>query len=173
MLNLASENVHLFLLIGFARNFSFKDMKFYAFDSFEGLPKAKGKDKCYLKEGDYKCSLKKFKENLKKAKVNLDKVIFVKGWYNKTLKQDYNIKKLSAVHIDCDYYESTKDVLQFIKPLLQEGTIILFDDWHLFKGNPNYGEPKAFSEFIKENKDLFFTEVPCLRFRRMFITHKK
>ena len=52
--------------------------------------------------------------------------------------------------IDCDLKESTKLALEFIKPAIQEGTIILFDDFVFFKGNENKGEYGAFSDFKKK-----------------------
>ena len=83
-------------------------------------------------------------------------------------RRKYGIKKLAFVHIDCDFYSSTKLVLDYIKPYLQNGTIILFDDWHTFKGNYEYGEKKAFEEFREKNKDIEFNEIPCYALRRIF-----
>ena len=52
--------------------------------------------------------------------------------------------------IDCDLKESTRLALEFIKPSIQEGTIILFDDYVFFKGNENQGEHGAFNDFRKK-----------------------
>lgn len=159
----------------FAKLKGLKEMKFYAFDSFEGLPEPTGIDKnASWKAGDYKHSLHEFTRTLMIKGVDLRKVKPVKGWFNETLKEPHGINKLSYVYIDCDYYESTKDVLKFIKPFLQEGTIVSFADWYMFKGNPNYGEQKAFHEFLKKEKDLFFTDFPSTGLgSKSFITHLK
>ena len=37
--------------------------------------------------------------------------------------------------IDCDLKESTTLALNFTKSTLQEGTIIIFDDFNYYKGN--------------------------------------
>jgi len=58
------------------------------------------------------------------------------------------------IHIDCDLYESAKTVLSFITPIVQEGTIIMFDDWYQFRGNPDKGEQRAFREWLYDNPHL-------------------
>lgn len=55
---------------------------------------------------------------------------------------------IALLHVDCDLYESTRDVLAGVAPALQDGTMILFDDWFHYRGNPNRGEARAFHEFI-------------------------
>lgn len=62
----------------------------------------------------------------------------------------------AVVHIDCDLYESTRAVLFGIQPILQEGTILLFDDWFNFRGSPHKGEQKAFFEFMKSQNCLTY-----------------
>jgi predicted O-methyltransferase YrrM len=54
----------------------------------------------------------------------------------------------AIVHIDCDLYESAKMVLTSLAPILQEGTVVLFDEWFSYKGNPGRGEARAFAEFL-------------------------
>ena len=132
-------------------------MKFYAFDSFEGLPEIRGKDndgQCNFKKGQFVCNLEKFETNLIDKKVDMLKVKIIKGWYKDTLKKKYSIKRVSVVWVDCDLYESTVFVLDFIKDYITEGSIIIFDDWHCFKSNPNKGEQRAFWEWKKNNPDI-------------------
>ncbi|MFH1503101.1 MAG: TylF/MycF/NovP-related O-methyltransferase [Candidatus Diapherotrites archaeon] len=159
----------------FSKFFKLKNMKFYAFDSFEGLPSPEKEDLgFYWKEGDCNCSLEKFKSNLKKAKVDLNGVVSIKGWYNETLKKGkkYGIKKLAFIHVDCDYYSSTKLVFEYIKPFLQEGTVILFDDWYCYNASAEEGEQKAFGEFLKKNKHISFIDFPAEGLKKMFICQK-
>ena len=73
---------------------------------------------------------------------------------------DLNIKKSSIILIDCDLKESTKIALEFSKPSLQQGTIIIFDDFNYYKGDTEKGEYGAFEEFKKKNSNI--------RFRRIF-----
>lgn len=139
------------------------DIDFYAFDSFSGLPEIKGVDKdSYFKERQYSCSLDKFKRNLRRKGVKLDKVNITVGWFDKVLnkekKKELPIKKASIIWVDCDLYESTTPILDFITDYIQDGTIIVFDDWFCFKGDKNKGEQKAFNEWLKKNPSLEATE---------------
>ncbi len=157
----------------FAEFFGIKNMNFWAFDSFEGLPEIKGTDKEGIwKKGEYSCSLEDFMKNLKENKVDLNRVFAIRGFFSDTLKKKHNIKKLAVAYIDCDLYESTKEVLKFIEPYLQEGTLILFDDWNAFKGKPDKGEQKAFNEFIKKCKKFKFIEYYNGGYNKVFLTLK-
>lgn len=59
-----------------------------------------------------------------------------------------DISAIALLHVDCDLYESTRDGLAGAAPALQDGSMILFDDWFHYKGHPNRGEARAFSEFL-------------------------
>ena len=86
----------------------------------------------------------------------LTEVNIFNGFYKDTLTKNLQEKlpKVGMVHIDVDLYSSTCEVLNFVKPLLVEGTIILFDDWYCFPVNKEMGEPKAFKEFLSANKNI-------------------
>lgn len=136
-----------------------KEMMFFAFDSFEGLPKDIERDntgfQLYSSKA-YSCSEKDFYKNLSKAGVDLRDVRTTEGYYDKTLTNDlaktFRTNKAVLIHIDCDLYESTIPVLKFIESVLQNGTVIMFDDWFAYKGNPNAGERLAFEEWLKKCK---------------------
>jgi O-methyltransferase len=156
-------------------------MRFIGFDSFEGLPKIKDRDKKgfeHFSEGDYKFPYNSFINKLKKKKVDLRRVRLVKGWYNETLNQTtkkfLNLKKAAIVYVDCDLYKSTVPILNFITPLFQEGTILVFDDWFCFRGDPERGEQKAFKEWLQKNPEIIAIEF--IRFGwggNSFILRKK
>lgn len=155
-------------------------MRFFAFDSFQGLPEPKGID-AEVKEfekGEYAFSLDEFKSILKKNQVKFDDVVFVSGWYSETLneetKRNLNIKKAAIIYIDCDLYESTVPVLDFVTDYLQDGTIIIFDDWFHFKGNPDRGEQRAFSEWLQKHPEIRISEFHKFGgYLNSFIIHKK
>ncbi|MSU88079.1 hypothetical protein GE300_00435 [Rhodobacteraceae bacterium 2CG4] len=56
--------------------------------------------------------------------------------------------RAALIHIDCDLYEATVTVLDRVAPLLQPGTLIAFDDWFHYRGDPRRGEARAFREFL-------------------------
>lgn len=72
---------------------------------------------------------------MKKRNIDPAAIQRIKGWYENTLHEQtinqYDIKNLGIVFIDCDTYSSTKTVLDFIRPLITEPCIICFDDWKL------------------------------------------
>jgi hypothetical protein len=55
---------------------------------------------------------------------------------------------IALAHLDCDLYESTRSALEAIAPALQDGAMLLFDDWFHYRGNPAKGEARAFAEFL-------------------------
>ena len=84
------------------------------------------------------------------------KIKLVKGWFNETLtektKTELEIKSAAIVYIDCDYYESTVPCLEFVTDLLVDGSILIFDDWWIFKGRSDKGEQRAFNEWQEKHK---------------------
>lgn len=146
----------------------FPEMRFFAFDSFEGLPAPNGTDNINGYSSNYHphefaCSLSSFKKNLKKNKVDMARVELVKGWYDKTLKPNqvnrYGIRHAAFIWIDSDLYESAVPVLKFITPYLTPGTIIVFDDWHAFRNDPHRGEQRACREWLKKNPKIKLAEL--------------
>lgn len=59
----------------------------------------------------------------------------------------------AVLHVDCDLYESTRDVLEGVLPALQEGTVVLFDDWLHYKASARMGEARAFQEFLDKHRE--------------------
>lgn len=61
--------------------------------------------------------------------------------------------QIALLHIDCDIYESTASVLNAVAPALSDGCVVLFDDWFLYKGNPDQGEQLAWREFLETHPE--------------------
>ena len=123
--------------------------KLYVADSFDGLP-LPNIDKYPVDEGDthhkvnyLKVSLEEVKSNFDKYDCSTENVIFLKGWFEDTLK-DSQIEKLSLLRFDGDMYGSTMDVLNNLyDKVVPEGRIII-DDYCL----PNC--VKAVTDFRNE-----------------------
>lgn len=128
-------------------------LRFVAFDSFQGLPALEGidRDGADFRAGQYACARADVARNLGEAGVDLAKVEFVEGWYKDTCipatKERLGLTAAAICWIDCDLYQSTKEVLDFIATLLVDGTILVFDDWFCFRGSPFRGQQRAFREF--------------------------
>jgi O-methyltransferase len=134
-----------------AAKYGLNTMRFFAFDSFQGLPEDEGK---VFQRGTCACSEQDFTRMVAHAGVPIDKLVKVKGFYSESLTRDVKVRnrleRAAIVHVDCDLYSSTKDVLAFIEDLVQVGTIIIFDDWSVFRDEQDpeaFGEPKAFNEW--------------------------
>ena len=84
----------------------------------------------------------------------------IEGFFENTIKgkspKDLGIDKARVIMIDCDLKNSASIALEFLKPSLQKGTIILFDDYIFYKGDTNKGEYSAFEDFKGKNSNIKF-----------------
>lgn len=143
-----------------------KEMRFYALDSFEGFSEPKGHDNIGLvTRGTRNCSERQFLSNVKRAGVPLAKVTTIKGWFSDTLegagREETNSRlkdaKVSVVWLDADLYEPTISALNFLTNRLQDGSVMIFDNWFLFKGHPERGERKALAEWQYKHPEITLT----------------
>ena len=120
----------------------------YGFDSFQGL-----------KEDWLGTSVPKgtFDLNKKIPKLN-NNVIPIVGWIQDTLPKFLNEKqpKICFIHMDVDTYESSKFILEKIKPFLTNNSIILFDEIYNFEGW-DVGEYKALKEVFNDDEFRFIS----------------
>lgn len=121
--------------------------KIYGFDSFEGLREDwTGNHKFQKGFFDLEGKLPKLKSN----------VVAIKGWVQDTL-DDFLAKEkpdILFLHMDLDTYESTKYVLERVKPYLFERCYILFDNLYNHPGW-KHGEYKALTELFDKNEYKF------------------
>ena len=131
-----------------AQRYGLTQMRFFAFDSFCGLPS--GEDYNWA-PGMYSCSKPRFLEITRKAGVDLRKVVTVEGFYEESLarhaKDKCNISRAAMIHFDCDLYTSTALALDFVTDLIEQGTILVFDDWACFERSNQKGQRRAFWEW--------------------------
>jgi len=138
-------------------------MRFLAFDSFQGLPEPAGLDVVYrvFPGGSYACSEQEFRANVRRYGLPDEKVISVPGFFCDTLTDDtarsLGLKQLAVIHIDSDLYESARDALRFCTPFLSDGAILVFDEWFQFRGNPTLGEQRAFREWRDSHPEWIAT----------------
>ena len=144
-----------------ARKFGLTDVKFWAFDSFQGLPSIEGEDLGgpFIK-GEFSYSLDQFERNLRRYGVDLGRVKIIPGFYDQSLKNYQNLEpaNVAIAWIDCDLYESTVPVLQFLTNRLVDGAVVIFDDWYCFNGGPDHGEQKACAEWLASNPQIRLVE---------------
>jgi hypothetical protein len=146
--------------------------RFLAFDSFAGLPQvaSMGDGVNLYARGDFSASRAVFERNLGKLLERFP-IEIVAGWFDETLNaataERLRLRKAAFVNIDCDLYESTVPVLNFVTPLLQTGTILYFDDWFSYRGSMDGGEPRAAREWLQRHP-----EIRLVDYRNVGITGK-
>ncbi len=118
------------------------------FDTFEGLTED------WLTHVFFPKGSLSLNNKLPKVEKNVQ---LIKGKIQDTLDfflNENSKKKVVFAHMDMDTYTSTKYALSKIKPFLQKGSVILFDE---FYGYPNWQqeEYKAFTEVFNENEYKF------------------
>jgi len=160
----------------------FPHMRFLAFDSFEGLPEPKGLDispegfSSGFFKGQYAVTEIDFCRNVQIAAPDLplNQLVTTKGWFDQVLTSEYAdkiaLQHLACIWIDCDFYESTVPVLQFITPYLSIGSVILFDDWRCYRNLVDRGERRACSEWLERNSGLVLNEFISFGFHGMSFT---
>ncbi len=119
----------------------------FGFDSFVGLPEA-----WIDKKGKTVVTKSRFSTKGKIPDIN--GVKFYSGWFTDTLPEYLKIAKpIGLLHLDCDLYSSTKEVLEVLNNYVVEGTIVVLDEWFYWH-DPYYDdhERKAFLEWT-ENFD--------------------
>ena len=134
----------------------------FRFRSFEGFGKIQESDNHpRFKDDTFAVDEKKILSNIKRNSKN-QKFQIIKGFYKDTLlkkPKDYGIKKARVIMMDCDLKEPTILALNFVKDVLQKGTIILFDDYIFYKGDEKKGEYAAFEEFKSRNPNIKFRSL--------------
>ena len=132
----------------------------YAFDSFAGLPPS---DLPVDQHGQWiagtmKMGLDEFHRQCRRKRIVNYHTI--EGYYAQTLPRqpDTFLPKgeIAFAYVDCDMYVSTVEVLRFLRPRLQHGMILAFDDWWCYSGKSLSGERQAFEELYRLLNDWHF-----------------
>lgn len=144
-----------------------KNLDIFGFDSHIGLPEDWTTEISSIPLVQYKEALavsSRERDSLLKEYDQLN-IKFYCGWFKDTLPEYINIaKNIALLHIDCDIYSSTIEVLYSLNQFIVSGTIIVFDEW-IYNYNEvfNDHEQKAFYEWVEDkNRKFEFLEVPKL-----------
>ncbi len=131
----------------------------YLYDSFEGLPEITSP----VDQASYEVRINKvwFQGSMALEEEMPDRIFRVlskivppeqihitKGFFEETLATALPAGKAALIHVDCDMYTSTVTVLEQLlkQDLLQDGCVLLFDDYNCNRANPAMGERRAFAE---------------------------
>ena len=162
-----------------AKRLGFKSMRFFGFDSFQGLPAVDGIDKTGGRffEGQFAYSRSRVEKNLRRHGVDFEKIKLIEGFYEDVLvnelKTELKARPASIILFDCDLYSSTRTALDWMEDLIQDKTIVLFDDWHSFTEGGELGQQMALKEFKQKNRHLEFEPVDKFaRYGKIFIVRE-
>lgn len=133
----------------------------WAFDSFEGLPAiTKEPDLDSPEVNDTKvwaegvmampCAYEKVVQEALEEYLPSRQVRVVKGYFSESINRELLPKCVSLLHLDCDLYSSTHEVLLYMlnNKALVDGAVILFDDYNCGRANPRHGQRCAVQEVL-------------------------
>lgn len=127
----------------------------HLFDSFEGLPPAKevdGKDALHWQADTTSpnyynnCAADESFAIDSLQKANHKRYQLYKGWFQDTLSS-YRGNNIAILRLDGDWYDSVKECLVKLFPLVAEGGVIIIDDYYTWDGCS-----KAVHDYLSEVK---------------------
>jgi hypothetical protein len=151
--------------------------KLHLFDSFQGLPAITNEldIRAGWREGEYKDKTEAELTAMVQQYLPADSVCTYPGWFKDTLASLPKDQKFSLVHVDCDIYESTIDILDYLfaHDHFSDGCTIFFDDWNCGAASPDLGERRAWSEMVEKYKVRFTDCGNYSAYGNKFIVHMK
>lgn len=131
---------------------------FYGFDSFSGFGEVSAHDKHpFYIDSIFRVNEKKVTHNIKK-KAGTIPVTIVPGYFEDTLKgktaKDLGVTKARVVLIDCDLKDPATLCLEFLTPILQQGTVLIMDDFFSYRGDEKRGVAGSFNEFCERHPHI-------------------
>ena len=162
-----------------ARRHSLDSMRFFAFDSFVGLPVVESQPSISAwTRGALFTSEEEFWRLIRDHGIYADRCVTIKGYYKETLTEELRLRlaasgrSIALACIDCDLYESAIPVFDFIDPLLQEGSLLYIDDLFTgYRGSPVKGVARAFAEFQARSRFKFIPHMQVGWWGRSYIAY--
>lgn len=132
---------------------------YVAFDSFEGFPEGTVvMEHPIYKAGHVKTGEEDFLSLLSDYGQSTQRVRLVRGFYSQSLTAalaaNFRSQNITAslVCIDCNLYESYRDVLSWADEFLQPGAIIYLDDFNSHRAQPDRGPRRAWMEYLQTSR---------------------
>jgi len=143
--------------IGKALKLAGSSKKLYLYDSFDGLPEKVKQDESpaglQFKAGELPASKQEVVTLFKKS--NLPPPVIKKAWFRDLKVKDLP-EKVAFAFLDGDFYESIKDSLELVWPLLSPGSVVVVDD---YQNEALPGAQKAVDEWLKSHPGVLRTEA--------------
>lgn len=141
--------------------------RLFLYDTYEGMSKPTKKDISVFNHqqkaiSEWKRNLngninnwcfvseEEVRRNMFSTGYSRNKLLFIKGKVEDTIPEHLP-KKIALLRLDTDWYESTKHELVHLYPLLQEGGVLIIDDYGDWQGSKD-----ATDEYLKEHNIKMF-----------------
>jgi O-methyltransferase len=138
------------------------ERELYLFDTFEGMTEPQERDVSIhglqatqrfaetrkTDGGSDWCnaSLEDVQRNMEQTNYPTNRVHYVKGPVEQTLPQQAP-ESIALLRLDTDWYASTRHEMEHLYPRLQQGGVLIIDDYHWWRGSK-----EAVDEYIRTNK---------------------
>ena len=130
--------------------------RFFGFDSFEGIIGANS-DEAW-QDGTFVSNRATLHFNMEVAGCDMARFVSVQGNFigglTPNLYEELGLDVCLVAHIDCDVYSPAKAALDFLTPLLRQGSVLLFDDFHGNAASNRTGERRALREWLDGNPHI-------------------
>lgn len=104
--------------------------RFYVYDSFDGLPNKTKEDESPLgidfKRGELRATKAQLVQNFRRAGLRLP--IITKKWFHEVEPHELP-ERICFAFLDGDYYRSIRTSLELVLPRMQNGGVIIIDDY--------------------------------------------
>ena len=123
--------------------------RFFGMDTFEGIP-ANAERSRIFDAGTFASGRESVEHRCSLAGLRSPQLVLVPGLFAETQDQvrtSANGRPAAIVNIDSDLYQSAIDALDAVMPVLQQGTVLMFDDYNAFEARREAGERRALAEW--------------------------
>jgi len=131
------------------------DREYHLFDSFEGLPPAKDIDGEAAKKWQSDTTSEWYHDNCSAEEKYAREAMAIsgsstyeihKGWFSATLPVFINREPIALLRLDGDWYDSTMECLEHLFPKVNEGGLVILDDYNTWEGCT-----RAVHDFLERN----------------------
>ena len=135
--------------------------RLWLFDAFAGMPEPTGQDDEYSHAiaGRFVGSEADTRRILKRIGLPEESYRVVVGWFDETLPKAA-CDRIALLHVDCDFYQPVKLVLETLYPRVTPGGYVILNDYGSFQGCrqainellPSLGSP----QLIQTDQDAYY-----------------
>lgn len=139
--------------------------KFFAFDTFEAFSSRDEDDNHATWSGakfsfPFKTVKARFRRNPEVTifKGDVSDLGYNSSFRNKVMGEIGGNRKVAIAMFDMDLKGPTTAALSFLEPMLQNGSLLIFDEFYAFGGAEELGESGALREFLATNQNVALRE---------------